>query len=71
MNGWRVAQFGGLALALVMMVLMMVGTHSQTAFICWAGLVLVGIGIFAFCRKQDEAIQKRHRDEEFRARNSN
>ena len=67
MNGWRVAQFGGLALALVMMV----GTHSQTAFICWAVLVLVGIGIFAFCRKQDEAIQKRQRDEEFRARNSN
>ena len=69
MNGWRVAQFGGLALAVVMMFLMMVGTHSQTSFIAWGVLALVGVGIFAFCRKQDEAIQKRHRDAEFRARN--
>ena len=69
MNGWRVAQFGGLALTLLMMVLLMVGTRSQATFIVWGVLMLAGLGIFALCRKQDEAIQKRQRDEEFRARN--
>lgn len=70
MNGWRVAQFGGLALSLLMLALMMIGTYSHTTYLVWAVLALAGVGIFAYCRKEDEAIKKRQRDEEFRARNS-
>ena len=53
MNGWRLAQFGGLALSLLMIALMMIGTYSQATFLVWAVLALAGVGIFAFCRKQD------------------
>lgn len=55
LNGYRIFQILGAVLAIVMLILLWVGTHSVTTFIVWGILCLVGITIFAGARKLDEA----------------
>lgn len=58
MSGMRVVQIGGGILAVVMLVLMRVGTHSLTTFITWTVLALVGAGIFVGARRLDEPARR-------------
>lgn len=54
LNVYKIAQIGGAALFVVMLLLMRIGTYSMATFILWGILALVGVGIFFGARKLDE-----------------
>lgn len=68
MNGPRVVQVGGLALTVIMLILLKVGTRSQGLFIFWGALAVGGVGLFVLGRKIDESGRRRAREAERQAR---
>lgn len=66
LNVYKIAQIGGAALFVVMLLLMRIGTYSMATFILWGILALVGVGIFFGARKLDE--MSRDNDEASRDR---
>lgn len=54
MNGYRLLQVAGAALAVVMMLLMMRGTYDQGQYLTWGVLLALGIAVFAGSRWMDE-----------------
>lgn len=63
LNVYKIAQIGGVALAVVMFILGYIGTYSMTLFIMYGILALVGVGIFYGARKLDEMSRDRELDE--------
>lgn len=61
LNIYHIVQIGGMLLALVMFVLLAIGTYSLTTFMVWGVLAVVGVGIFAGARKLDEAARDSER----------
>lgn len=68
MNGLRIVAAAGLGLSVVMLVLLGIGTRSQSMFVMWIVLLLVGLAVFGVARKVDENNRRRQRDEDFRNR---
>lgn len=58
---YKIAQIGGLVLAVVMFILGRIGTYGQGLLIFYVIMVLVGVGIFLGARKLDQ--MSRDRDE--------
>ena len=67
-NGYKLAQIGGLGLAIIMVILGYIGTYSTALFVTYIILMLVGAGIFYGARKLDEADRDRKLDEQSRKR---
>lgn len=68
LNGYKIAQIGGAALVVVMLILSVIGTYSSALFNTYIVLMLVGVGVFYGARKLDEAERDRRLDEEARKR---
>lgn len=69
LNGYKIVQIGGLALAGVMLfLLMVVGWYETSTMITWLTLAFVGLGISYGAAKLNEAERERRLDEEARKR---
>lgn len=68
LNGYKVAQIGGLVLAVIMLILGRIGTYSEALFDFYIVMILLGVGIFFGARKLDEAERDRKLDETARDR---
>lgn len=68
LNGYKIAQIGGLALAVIFAILAYIGIYSMSLFIMYGVLILVGAGVFYGAGKLDEAERNRQLDEESRQR---
>lgn len=68
MNGLRAIQLAGVGLAVVMMILMVIGTRSMATFLLWGALAVAGLAVAGLARRADEQARQRDRDEDFRRR---
>jgi len=66
--GYKVLSLGGLALAVVMGVLMKIGTTDGGLFVVWGVLLVAGAGLFALGRKLDSDARGREIARERQAR---
>lgn len=69
LNGYKIAQIGGVVLILVMIFLLtVVGWYRTSTEVTWIILMLIGAGIIYGARKLDEAERDRRLDDEARER---
>lgn len=66
--GYKLLSAAGIALAVVMGVLMKIGTTDGGLFAVWGVLLFAGLGAFALGRKLDSDARRKALDEERRAR---
>lgn len=67
-TGPRVLAVAGAVLAVVMVLLMIIGTTSQSTFITWCVLALVGAGMLAVGQRLDAAERNKRLTAERNAR---
>jgi hypothetical protein len=68
LTGYRILGFAGLVLALVMFILMKIGTTNEGLFYFWGVLLVAGVGVFGLAAKLDGAARARKVEEERRRR---